>query len=747
MTTRGLWSLILPSVVAGAFAVAASQPPPAPPGAPPPRPGQATPQPQRPTFRAAANFVQVDVYPTANGKPVADLTQSDFDVLEDGVLQSVATFEHVSIRPADPGTPVRDPRSTAEERDLIADPHNRLFVIFLDSYHVTDPVAWHDGTMRMPGNAGADRAPREKKPLGQQPIDKAIVKFLERFIGPNDLVAAMSPEMEAGRMVFSRRPERFSEWVSTAWAKRFSWDDLEPEEERWAICYPPDPGSDPNGCFTGIFEEMVLRKHEARTLQALEDTVTRLGQLREGRKALLLVSEGWELYRQDQKLARALPPFSKRGCAPEPPPPKGIYVGPGGRLQTGTDPRQQSADLHECDAERLRLSLLDNESEYRRLLDRANRETVSVYPIDPRGLAVFDTPLDAKSPAGPARGGVIDEFARVRGHLETLSNLASATDGFASMSNDLNASMKRVADDLSEYYLLGYNSTNSALDGKFRRITVRVKRPGVQVRARRGYLAATKADLPPEATPVDPSVRLRESALASLGTMPADLSLRLDGGYDWTAGPAASLWVVAELGDSTARLPEWQAGGEAQISVTSADGAVVASGQAPLSSVARAFAWRPDARALAAGDYVVRINAKPTTAGAPSVGGQVRVTLPAAGAMAGGHPATPRLLRRGPTTGLNFVPTADVRFRRVERLRLEVSLGSAGGPVSARLLDRRGQTMSVPVASSVRDDDGARTAVADAVLASLAPGDYVVEVALGDSASRQVVVVAVRIVP
>lgn len=547
-------------------------------------------------------------------------------------------------------------------------------------------------------------------------------------------------------MVFSRRPERFSDWVSTSWARRFSWDDLEPEEERWALCYPPD--LDPDGCFVGVFEEMILRRHEAKTLQALEDTVARLGQLREGRKAVLIVSEGWELYRPDQKLARALPPFSIPGCAPQPPPPKGIFVGPGGRLQAGTDPRTgETVDRHDCDAERLRLALLDDESDYRRLLDRANRETVSFYPIDPRGLAVFDTPIDAKSPTGSQRGGVIAEFARLRGHLETLHNLASATDGFVSESNDINASMKRVADDLSEYYLLGYNSTNTALDGKFRKITVRVKRPGVQVRARRGYLAATKADLAPGAPPVEPAVRLRESALASLGSMPTDLSLRVEGGFDWTAGAAATLWAVAELGESTARLSEWQAGGEAQISVAAVDGTVVAAGKAALSSTSRAFAWRPEGSTLAPGEYLVRVSAKPVAASTASVGGQVRVTLPVPDAMKSGQLATPRLLRRGPTTGLNYLPTADARFRRVERLRLEVSIGGAGGPVTARLLDRRGQALAVPVVTSVRDDGGARTAVGDATLASLAPGDYVLEVVIGDGAARQVVVSAIRIVP
>jgi len=51
-------------------------------------------------------------------------------------------------------------------------------------------------------------------------------------------------------------------------------------------------------------------------------------------------------------------------------------------------------------------------------------------------------------------------------------------------SNDLARSFRRIVDDLSSYYLLGYYS-NGKLDGRFHTISVRVKRPGVQVRARR----------------------------------------------------------------------------------------------------------------------------------------------------------------------------------------------------------------------------------------------------------------------
>ena len=79
------------------------------------------------------------------------------------------------------------------------------------------------------------------------------------------------------------------------------------------------------------------------------------------------------------------------------------------------------------------------------------------------------------------------------GRINSLRTLAEATDGMAIVnSNNLAEGFTRVVADLSSYYLLGYYSTGK-LDGRFHSISVRVKRPGVKVRARRGYLAATPA--------------------------------------------------------------------------------------------------------------------------------------------------------------------------------------------------------------------------------------------------------------
>jgi hypothetical protein len=88
-------------------------------------------------------------------------------------------------------------------------------------------------------------------------------------------------------------------------------------------------------------------------------------------------------------------------------------------------------------------------------------------------------------------------------------------------------------------------------------------------------------------------------------------------------------------------------------------------------------------------------------------------------------------------------PTADLRFRRSEQIRVEIPIASAG-PLTARLLDRTGKPLAVPVTAAVRDDaDGSRWATAQLALAPLAPADYVIELSSGDRR----MISAFRVVP
>ncbi|MBP7775990.1 MAG: VWA domain-containing protein [Acidobacteria bacterium] len=124
----------------------------------------------------------------------------------------------------------------------------------------------------------------------------------------------------------------------------------------------------------------------------------------------------------------------------------------------------------------------------------ATRANVSIYGIDPRGLGgladdtieVQDTPQDASLNLGLSSFN--DELRRSQDSLRVLS---SETGGFAVVNqNDMATAFERVVADNSAYYLLGYYSTNERRDGRFRKIEVKVGRPGLSVRSRKGYVAA-----------------------------------------------------------------------------------------------------------------------------------------------------------------------------------------------------------------------------------------------------------------
>jgi hypothetical protein len=102
------------------------------------------------------------------------------------------------------------------------------------------------------------------------------------------------------------------------------------------------------------------------------------------------------------------------------------------------------------------------------------------------------------------------------------------------------------------------------------------------------------------------------------------------------------------------------------------------------------------------------------------------------------------LWRRGPSTGQKYLMTADPRFTRTERIRLELPT-RATMPATAKLLERSGKATIIPVQVSERDDAGSdfRWIVVEAALAPLAPGDYAVEVTA--DGARQVT--AFKVVP
>jgi len=144
------------------------------------------------------------------------------------------------------------------------------------------------------------------------------------------------------------------------------------------------------------------------------------------------------------------------------------------------------------------------------VIDAANRANVTTYALDANGLrtksnsAGMRREMDAfaeerrvQNATGMVRtdGPLTMAFERVEDMLKIdsrtgLARLAEETGGFlVDQSNDLSSAFQRIDEDSRFHYLLTYSPKNTAFDGKFRSIQVNVRRPGMQVFARKGYRA------------------------------------------------------------------------------------------------------------------------------------------------------------------------------------------------------------------------------------------------------------------
>jgi VWFA-related protein len=120
----------------------------------------------------------------------------------------------------------------------------------------------------------------------------------------------------------------------------------------------------------------------------------------------------------------------------------------------------------------------------------ATRGNVSIYALDPRGLVVGDEDLITQS-STVGDANIRSLQSELRLSQDSLRVLAASTGGFAAVNrNDLNNAFDRIVAENSSYYMFGYYSTNERRDGRFRKIEVRVKRPGLRVRNRNGYFEA-----------------------------------------------------------------------------------------------------------------------------------------------------------------------------------------------------------------------------------------------------------------
>ena len=630
--------------------------------------------PQRPTFRSGVNVVRVDAYPSKDGKIIEGLAAEDFEVLEDGVPQKIETFQFVRYDQNAPASERRDPNSQRDAFQLASDPAYRVFVIYLDnrSLDVTD----------------------------SHRIRQPIVSLLQRILGPHDLFGVLTTVQEPRDLILGQQSLMIEEQLTKYW----DWGNGgrvtdDPEELALLNCFG-GTGQ------LGVGQALVPLRRLDEVFRDLEGLIHLMGGLRDERKNILLISNGWVLPRE----ARALFDTVK----PQMP---GIGVSGEGKLTMGSR-RPGEADLRWCQTELQRLASIDFQQRHRDMIQLAREANVTFYAIRPVGLAA------------PTGLGAMRAETTMSG---SIHELASNTDGIAiDNTNDLTGGARKIADDLTAAYILGYYSTNTKTDGRVRKITVRLKGTKGDVRARREYRAATTAEMAEMRTVAAASAAAASAPVSPVDTALAELKrMRPEAVLHSRAVILRDeLVITSEIAAIHVEAGRWKTGGEAQVMVTAASGEVLATGRATLEPASRAFVARVPLNG-AAGPFTAAVRLRNAADGEAT--DSLSVSRPS-GAFGDA------MLFRLP--GPNVVrPAASPQFRRTERIQIRwPMLRKVEGPV-ARVLGRDGKPIDLAVTLSEREEGGIPMLVADFNLAPLTAGEYIIEVRAQDAVAD----VAIRV--
>ena len=356
-----------------------------------------------PRFRVGVDAVRIDaVVVDRNGRVVRDLTADEFGIRQDGKLQKVTFAEFV---PVDVGTAPRltaNPSAAASPAAAVAAPPaqvrrehvQRTFAIVVD-----DLGLWVESFMS---------------------ARKALHAFVDREIGPNDLVALV----RTGGSLDGLQPFTMDRRVLHAAIDALHWNGSSRNgvEAFESINDTSLASADTHG--SGLnptdFSKVNAFRAQISTLGTLGalNLVTQNARDLPGRKAIILVSDGFEL------------------------------------PDAGSTPLVREA--------------LD------RAIDQAARKGVVIYALDARGLQTGG--LMASDSVQKGAGGVRgDQTARRKSLLETqeaLAYLSEQTGGFAVLNtNDLGRGLGRIVEDVRDYYVIGYVPD----EGTFKRINNKVR--------------------------------------------------------------------------------------------------------------------------------------------------------------------------------------------------------------------------------------------------------------------------------
>jgi VWFA-related protein len=390
------------------------------------------------TFQVEVNFVDVDAVVTDDrGNFVGDLTKDDFELLDDGKPQEISAFSLVDIPLPSGGA--HSPAATAGVSDVKSNAQpisGRLYVIVLDDLNVA--------------------------PLRSKVVVNAARQLIERHFGPNDMAAITytsgrtdgAQEFTSERAALLAAIDKFQgrKLRSTVIEKADHYFQQHLKELEVNQSDDPDQASQPprSGTVRGPsgYSDITTdpddfeRGHRAQqVLGALRRLAETMGGIRGRRKAVVMFSEGIDYPIYD-------------------------IFGSQAATTVMTDTRNAIA--------------------------AAARANVSFFSIDPRGLVGMTSEAIELNAAADAHLGFDAKGLLADMYLsqDSLRTLAEETGGYAAVnSNNVTTALNRIVRLNSTYYVLGYYPKDARRDGRFHKIEVRTKRPGLRVSARKGYVS------------------------------------------------------------------------------------------------------------------------------------------------------------------------------------------------------------------------------------------------------------------
>ena len=386
------------------------------------------------TFRSSTSLVEVDVIvKDKDGRFVSGLTAEDFEVFEEGKPQPIQHFYLVTETPAPPG----------EVSAAVVLPRSpdqtgrRVFLLIFDAEHLSAPL------------------------VGR--LKHAAMQFVNEQFRPNDLAGVyVNGTLWRNRLTNDRQElldgiRSLNPSLETP-AKRLS----------SLIAYPRVPSE-----FDALRIESGDRR---RTEEIAQDNCTS--------EPLACAQEGGREYVEERIETKAR-----------------TFIQEARRAAASTMDLLAHATRNLARLEGRKTVLLLSEgffvdelrAQLPQVAGQAARAGIAIYTVNARGAAGVGGRI---LPDASVDRGAVSTFGETA--QEGLDLLAAETGAVAFRNSDnVDGALAAIAADTSTYYVLAYSPTNTLLDGKFRRIELRAKWAGVNIRARRGYVASP---LPPRRT-------------------------------------------------------------------------------------------------------------------------------------------------------------------------------------------------------------------------------------------------------